>query len=88
MMRSATAFAVALAATAAMVVLFYFYLRWESPYKAHMEGMLVQLPAWIVWRIKVHDWIANFWYLIAVGVFVATFVVTAIGLKRGEKVRE
>jgi hypothetical protein len=83
-MKSLTALAVAIVASVAVIVLIYFYLRIESPYKARMEGLRVYLPTLIRWRIKAHDWVANFWYLIAVGTFLTTFVVTAIGLKRGE----
>ena len=86
--RILTAIAVAIVATAAMTLLAYFYIRWESPYKARMEGLAIKLPTWIEWRIKIHDWIANFWYLMAMGIFLTTFVVTAIGLSRGDKARE
>jgi hypothetical protein len=88
MMRIFTAVAVAIIVTAAVTVLFYFYIRLESPYKARMEGLAVKLPTWIEWRIKIHDWIANYWYLAAMGVFLTTLVVTAIGLNRGDNVRE
>jgi hypothetical protein len=87
-MKSLTALAVAIVATAAMIALLYFYERHESFYKARMEGLAVRLPTWTQWRIKIHDWIANFWYLPVVGVFITTFVVTTIGLRRGEPGRE
>lgn len=79
-MKALTSLAVGLVAAAAFTALVIVYLKFEGPNKARLEGMLIPLPAHLVWRIKIHDWVARYWYLPAFGVLLTGYFVTRSGL--------
>ncbi len=84
-MKALTALATALVAVAAFTALVFVYLKFEGPNKARLEGLMIQLPAHVEWRIKIHDWIARFWHLPAFAILVGTYFVTLAGLRRRDE---
>ena len=86
MMKTLTAIAATLVVTAVLGLPFFlWYLPHEGAMKARALSVPRRPPVWIERRIAVYDWLATYWYIIALGVVPTTFVATVIGMSRHDK---
>jgi len=85
-MKTLTAIAVTLVVTAVLGLPFFlWYLPYEGAMKRRALSVPRRPPVWIEQRIAVYDWLANYWYVVALGVIPTTFAVTALGMNGDDK---
>jgi len=76
-MKILFAFLIAVVVTVAFYFALQPYLHYEGAYKDSMESLNVKLPRSMEIRFEIYHWIGCYWYLLAMGIFSATFAALA-----------